>query len=205
MEHNIFFSLLRWVTKHFIHRLLLQPVCHILKLILAHQSKSLPTSEPYMEYEYEKTLTHFFFIYFLIQVWLSQYKPTCGILFPQASKRWDVCPPADTRRLWGWGTACTRRWQPSRLSLCLHPTGEKRCLTSEWARPRTQPWSERAAFCQSASLCWDCARADHCRFPCSGTEVLRYSDVSFEMLASCFPEILSPYMEFAQRLKIEGD
>lgn len=42
-------------------------------------------------------------------------------------------------------------------------------------------------------------------FPCSGMEVLRYSDVSFEKLASCYPEILSPYMEFAQRLKIEGD
>lgn len=41
--------------------------------------------------------------------------------------------------------------------------------------------------------------------PCSCMDVLRYSDVSFEKLASCYPEILSPYMEFAQRLKIEGD
>lgn len=38
----------------------------------------------------------------------------------------------------------------------------------------------------------------------NGMEVLRYSDVSFEKLASCYPEILSPYMEFAQRLKIEA-
>lgn len=37
----------------------------------------------------------------------------------------------------------------------------------------------------------------------NGTEVLQYNDVSFEKLASCYPEILSPYMEFAERLKIE--
>lgn len=90
---------------------------------------------------------------------------TEGILSPQGSRRWDVCPPAVTRRLWGWGTACTRRWQPSRLSLCLRPTGEKRCPTSEWARPRARPWSKRAAFCQSASLWGDAASSDCCCFP----------------------------------------
>lgn len=35
-------------------------------------------------------------------------------------------------------------------------------------------------------------------------EVLQYNDVSFETLASAFPEILSPHVEFSQRLKIEG-
>lgn len=35
-------------------------------------------------------------------------------------------------------------------------------------------------------------------------DVLQYNDVSFEMLASVFPEFLSPYVEFSQRLKIEG-
>lgn len=35
-------------------------------------------------------------------------------------------------------------------------------------------------------------------------DVLQYKDASFEMLASAFPECLSPYMEFSQRLKIEG-
>lgn len=39
----------------------------------------------------------------------------------------------------------------------------------------------------------------------SGMDVLQYNEVSFEMLASCFPEGLSPHMEFSQRLKIEGD
>ncbi|XP_026206641.1 protein MTO1 homolog, mitochondrial [Anabas testudineus] len=38
----------------------------------------------------------------------------------------------------------------------------------------------------------------------SGMDVLQYNDVSFEMLASVFPECLSPYMEFSQRLKIEA-
>lgn len=38
----------------------------------------------------------------------------------------------------------------------------------------------------------------------SGMDVLQYNDVSFEMLASVFPECLSPYVEFSQRLKIEG-
>ncbi|XP_038591954.1 protein MTO1 homolog, mitochondrial [Micropterus salmoides] len=35
-------------------------------------------------------------------------------------------------------------------------------------------------------------------------DVLQYNDVSFEMLASAFPECLSPHMEFSQRLKIEA-
>ncbi|KAI3364851.1 hypothetical protein L3Q82_001038 [Scortum barcoo] len=38
----------------------------------------------------------------------------------------------------------------------------------------------------------------------TGMEVLQYKDVSFEMLASLFPELLSSYMEFSQRLKIEA-
>lgn len=38
----------------------------------------------------------------------------------------------------------------------------------------------------------------------SGLDLLQYNDVTFEMLASAFPESLSSYMEFAQRLKIEG-
>ncbi|XP_043959175.1 protein MTO1 homolog, mitochondrial isoform X2 [Gambusia affinis] len=38
----------------------------------------------------------------------------------------------------------------------------------------------------------------------SGMDLLQYKDVSFEMLASVFPECLSPYMEFSQRLKIEA-
>ncbi|XP_062331613.1 protein MTO1 homolog, mitochondrial isoform X2 [Osmerus eperlanus] len=38
----------------------------------------------------------------------------------------------------------------------------------------------------------------------SGVDLLQYKDVSFQMLASAFPECLSPYLEFAQRLKIEA-
>ncbi|CAG5906992.1 unnamed protein product [Menidia menidia] len=38
----------------------------------------------------------------------------------------------------------------------------------------------------------------------SGMELLQYKDMSFEMLASVFPESLSRYMEFSQRLKIEA-
>ncbi|XP_070783171.1 protein MTO1 homolog, mitochondrial [Enoplosus armatus] len=38
----------------------------------------------------------------------------------------------------------------------------------------------------------------------TGMDVLQYNDVSFEMLASAFPECLSPYVEFSQRLKIEA-
>ncbi|KAF1373908.1 hypothetical protein PFLUV_G00243810 [Perca fluviatilis] len=38
----------------------------------------------------------------------------------------------------------------------------------------------------------------------TGMDVLQYNDVSFEMLASAFPECLLPHMEFSQRLKIEA-
>ncbi|KAK2820347.1 hypothetical protein Q5P01_023306 [Channa striata] len=38
----------------------------------------------------------------------------------------------------------------------------------------------------------------------SGMDVLNYNNGSFEMLASVFPELLSPYLEFSQRLKIEA-
>nr|XP_057918343.1 protein MTO1 homolog, mitochondrial isoform X2 [Doryrhamphus excisus] len=38
----------------------------------------------------------------------------------------------------------------------------------------------------------------------TGLELLQYNDVSFEMLAAAFPECLSAYREFAQRLKIEA-
>ncbi|XP_030257172.1 5-taurinomethyluridine-[tRNA] synthase subunit MTO1, mitochondrial isoform X2 [Sparus aurata] len=38
----------------------------------------------------------------------------------------------------------------------------------------------------------------------TGMNMLQYNDVSFEMLASAYPECLSPYMEFSQRLKIEA-
>ncbi|XP_041829123.1 protein MTO1 homolog, mitochondrial [Melanotaenia boesemani] len=38
----------------------------------------------------------------------------------------------------------------------------------------------------------------------TGMDLLQYKDVSFEMLASVFPDCLSPYMEFSQRLKIEA-
>ncbi|XP_049320748.1 protein MTO1 homolog, mitochondrial isoform X2 [Astyanax mexicanus] len=38
----------------------------------------------------------------------------------------------------------------------------------------------------------------------SGEEMLLYTDVSFSMLASTFPDLLSPYLEFAERIKIEG-
>lgn len=38
----------------------------------------------------------------------------------------------------------------------------------------------------------------------TGIEVLQYSQVSFEMLASVFPEQLLPYKELSQRLKIES-
>lgn len=37
----------------------------------------------------------------------------------------------------------------------------------------------------------------------TGIDVLQYSEVSFEMLESVFPQQLSPYKEFSQRLKIE--
>lgn len=38
----------------------------------------------------------------------------------------------------------------------------------------------------------------------TGMDMLQYNDVSFEMLESAFPECLSPFKEFAQRLKIEA-
>ncbi|XP_076008142.1 5-taurinomethyluridine-[tRNA] synthase subunit MTO1, mitochondrial [Genypterus blacodes] len=38
----------------------------------------------------------------------------------------------------------------------------------------------------------------------TGMDLLRYNEVTFEMLATFFPERLSAYMEFAQRLKIEA-
>ncbi|XP_066521450.1 protein MTO1 homolog, mitochondrial isoform X2 [Hoplias malabaricus] len=38
----------------------------------------------------------------------------------------------------------------------------------------------------------------------SGEEMLQYKDVSFKMVASAFPEILSPYLEFSDRIKIEA-
>ncbi|XP_027145414.1 5-taurinomethyluridine-[tRNA] synthase subunit MTO1, mitochondrial isoform X1 [Larimichthys crocea] len=38
----------------------------------------------------------------------------------------------------------------------------------------------------------------------TGMDILQYNDVSFETMASAFPECLSPYMEFSQRLKIEA-
>lgn len=44
----------------------------------------------------------------------------------------------------------------------------------------------------------------HVSFSLSGLDLLQYKDVSFEMLASAFPECLSQYFEYSQRLKIEG-
>nr|XP_020479013.1 protein MTO1 homolog, mitochondrial isoform X2 [Monopterus albus] len=38
----------------------------------------------------------------------------------------------------------------------------------------------------------------------TGVDLLQYRDVSFEMLASAFPECLSRFTEFSQRLKIEA-
>uniref|UniRef100_A0A8C7UNR1 tRNA uridine 5-carboxymethylaminomethyl modification enzyme C-terminal subdomain domain-containing protein n=1 Tax=Oncorhynchus mykiss TaxID=8022 RepID=A0A8C7UNR1_ONCMY len=38
----------------------------------------------------------------------------------------------------------------------------------------------------------------------NGLDLLQYKDVSFEMLASAFPECLSQYFEYSQRLKIEA-
>ncbi|XP_010892609.1 protein MTO1 homolog, mitochondrial [Esox lucius] len=38
----------------------------------------------------------------------------------------------------------------------------------------------------------------------NGLDLLQYKDVSFEMLAAIFPEHLSPYLEFSQRLNIEA-
>lgn len=38
----------------------------------------------------------------------------------------------------------------------------------------------------------------------TGVDLLEYNDVTFDMLASLFPQSLSAYMEFSQRLKIEA-
>ncbi|XP_008299527.1 5-taurinomethyluridine-[tRNA] synthase subunit MTO1, mitochondrial [Stegastes partitus] len=38
----------------------------------------------------------------------------------------------------------------------------------------------------------------------TGMDIMRYKDVSFEMLANVFPEQLSSFMEFSQRLQIEA-
>ncbi|XP_060719773.1 protein MTO1 homolog, mitochondrial isoform X2 [Tachysurus vachellii] len=38
----------------------------------------------------------------------------------------------------------------------------------------------------------------------SGEEMLQHKEVSFEMLASIFPEIFAQYLEFSQRIKIEA-
>ncbi|XP_057215122.1 protein MTO1 homolog, mitochondrial [Triplophysa rosa] len=38
----------------------------------------------------------------------------------------------------------------------------------------------------------------------SGEEVLQYKDVSFQMLASAFPELLAPFLEFSERIKVEA-
>ncbi|KAJ7984464.1 hypothetical protein DPEC_G00355100 [Dallia pectoralis] len=38
----------------------------------------------------------------------------------------------------------------------------------------------------------------------NGLDLLQYKDVSFEMLAAIFPEQLSPYLQFSQRLNIEA-
>ncbi|XP_065098739.1 protein MTO1 homolog, mitochondrial [Paramisgurnus dabryanus] len=38
----------------------------------------------------------------------------------------------------------------------------------------------------------------------NGEEVLQYKEVSFQMLASAFPKLLSPYQEFSERIKVEA-
>lgn len=38
----------------------------------------------------------------------------------------------------------------------------------------------------------------------NGVEMLQYKDVSFQMLASAFPELSGPYLEFSERLKVEA-
>lgn len=35
--------------------------------------------------------------------------------------------------------------------------------------------------------------------------MLQHKEVSFEMLASILPEAFAPYLEFSQRIKIEGE
>lgn len=50
----------------------------------------------------------------------------------------------------------------------------------------------------------DC-RPESASFCFSGVEMLQYKDVSFQMLASAFPELSGPYLEFSERLKVEGN
>lgn len=127
----------------------------------------------------------------------------------QALRRWDVCRPCVTRKLWECGTVCRTRWQPSSPSLCPLTGGGKSYPTSIWVRTRTRLWREWPYVklpvwwvVSAESLCrvWLLL----CRFYCSGVDVLQYNDVSFEMLATAFQECLSSYTEFSQRLKIEG-
>lgn len=35
--------------------------------------------------------------------------------------------------------------------------------------------------------------------------MLQYKEISFQMLASAFPELLAPYLEFSERIKVEGN
>lgn len=51
---------------------------------------------------------------------------------------------------------------------------------------------------------WSKNNYQNCVF-CSGEEMLQHKHVSFEMLASVFPEMFAPYLEFSQRIKIEGE
>lgn len=39
----------------------------------------------------------------------------------------------------------------------------------------------------------------------SGEEMLQHKEVSFDMLASVFPETFASFLEFSQRIKIEGE
>jgi len=48
-------------------------------------------------------------------------------------------------------------------------------------------------------------RPESASFCFSGLEVLQYKDVSYQMLASAFPELSSLYLEFSERLKVEGN
>lgn len=42
-------------------------------------------------------------------------------------------------------------------------------------------------------------------FPLSGAAILQHYQLSYQRLASCFPEVLWPFAEFSERLKIEGE
>ena len=35
-------------------------------------------------------------------------------------------------------------------------------------------------------------------------ELLQYNDITYDTLAAAFPQSLAPFLEFSQRLKIEG-